>query len=1757
MRKFLFALLSVALLATGAWAGDVTVKSFSPQGQLSQTRPQFTVEFNGDVVSSKQLNKPMTGAAVPLKFRPAVEGTAKWVAPNKLYFTPKAPLQPATRYDVDFGPGGLRTVDGSLVAGMQHFTFHLPALCFERITMMNLSPSREVTMRLDFNAPVSPVRLRGFLTVYNDSGATVNYTIQGAAPSKEIIVRTNPMWNSQKVKAVVAGGLLPDRGDLPQSGNFEGSLDLTADTLVTDSDAFMGDGGRGRIRVELNGQIDLAKAKGFIELSPAVPFMLSGSYNGFFIEGDFAPRSRVKLTVRKGLTVSGGKPMQDDFVKAYIFPDIPTSVRFPAAGMFLTPAEAPRVAIETANVQTLELSAWRLYNNNVPVAALDPDDWDDNFKQWAKPLGSKKFRVGGMINEITRRAVDLSQIGCDGEGVYMIQAKNADPETWDSARMLLVVTDTALSARVYKRGLQVWAQTIAGAKPQSGATINVFSDSNQLLLSGVTDENGACSFTVAEGWDEDLRPALVTAEKDGLLSFVKLGNNLLSGRDVDISGAPWKDNYDGMWVMPRALWQPGETLEAQAGVRRAALALPGEFPLAWSLSGRGIELAGGVVKLGPDGCGSITAPIPATVEGGTYSLRLTVPGTKTLVAERAVQIEEFKPPQIETALKAPDKIYPGQEAAFDISARYLFGGSGAGLNWELSYNTVPEAFVSKTFPGYAFGSEMAKDAGRSSGEIDSGTLDENGKASATWTPDEDLRAPSIIRAHIRLSVQEANGRWTGSTTSVPMFPTKALIGLMKPKGNIRPNADAEIGVVAVDPDDKPLNLGKVDVEICRVTSRWVMVSDDNGSRMTWQEEFGEPEKAAVTIKNGRGKFVFRTKDEGEYRLTFNHADGRASMRVWAWENWSGSASMGAAMPDRVELKTDRDAYPAGSVARVTIKSPFAGRAVLTAGSDRPISVQSFDMTETETTVEVPVTAEMLPNGWLTVSVVRPEGADTKPPYRAMGALPLKLDLSERKLNVNVTAPEKAEPGTYSVRVRVTDAKGQPASGNVSIALVDRGILLLSGSDNADPWTYFTRRRGMDGRLCDIYDSLLPIEARGTALLHPAGGDDAEMSRAKLMANADMMSPVRASDYTPLSIWLPNVALKDGEAEITTTVPEFAGSLRVEAIALDGAGMGRATAESKIARPVVIDLTLPRFAAPGDTIFAALNITPDQGGSGNIAFAPVAGFDLSGGQWSQQAQFGAGRRLSLTEQLPALTAAYDSERGTVKASVSLGGRDYASDASLAIRPAWPLSSQVGGGSAGEGVTEFELPDTWYPGTGKLSVTVAGAPTVDALSLLQTVNGWGCGLDRIVANGWMTLAMPELLSEEDKDLSNPVENRIAMNTVLATLAAYQLYDGSWASWPGGGTDPWGSVAALHLLTAVKEEGTIEPSALSNGYQWLRRYMAEPLPEAASEASVAMNARAYGCYVLALAGDAPLGWMNWLDERSGDLNGSGRALLAASYALAGESEKASAMAGTQSNVSTASLVLPEAAFRLLALDAIEAGGAPARDLAARIAAELAKGSGRRNARDAGSMLMALSAFSKHVVSGPVKAVLKGPDGAQLAVFDGKPVVWKGDRGGKLSLEASGAGSLWYSWTAAGVPVTEPKSYNRGLRVERTVLDAKTKEPVDLNNVTFGQEVLLKVKITGLNRPSDLRVSVLLPAGFEAENKGEAGDDEDFSTRADLRFDRLLLNVTGRGKVFEWLLPCRAAYRGTFVLPPISVEALGNVGIGYLGRSGSVTVR
>ena len=93
-------------------------------------------------------------------------------------------------------------------------------------------------------------------------------------------------------------------------------------------------GGRESIAVNCSFAVDTEAAKDFISIEPSVPFTLSYEYGGrFSINGDFKPRSRFVVTLRKGLPAKeGGLVLEEEFKQAVIMPDLKSSISLPAPG---------------------------------------------------------------------------------------------------------------------------------------------------------------------------------------------------------------------------------------------------------------------------------------------------------------------------------------------------------------------------------------------------------------------------------------------------------------------------------------------------------------------------------------------------------------------------------------------------------------------------------------------------------------------------------------------------------------------------------------------------------------------------------------------------------------------------------------------------------------------------------------------------------------------------------------------------------------------------------------------------------------------------------------------------------------------------------------------------------------------------------------------------------------------------------------------------------------------------------------------------------------------------------------------------------------------------------------------------------------------------------------------------------------------------------------------------------------------------------
>src|SRR5262249_56734491 len=89
----------------------------------------------------------------------------------------------------------------------------------------------------------------------------------------------------------------------------------------------------------------------------------------------------------------------------------------------------------------------------------------------------------------------------------------------------------------------------------------------------------------------------------------------------------------------------------------------------------------------------------------------------------------------------------------------------------------------------------------------------------------------------------------------------------------------------------------------------------------------------------------------------------------------------------------------------------------------------------------------------------------------------------------------------------------------------------------------------------------------------------------------------------------------GVANVPINVPDFNGELRLMVVAWSGNKLGEASRPLTVRDPVVADIVLPRFLAPGDHALAALNMNNVEGRGGEyVATVKASGpIGLEGGE----------------------------------------------------------------------------------------------------------------------------------------------------------------------------------------------------------------------------------------------------------------------------------------------------------------------------------------------------------------------------------------------------------------------------------------------------------------------------------------------------------------------------------------------------------------
>lgn len=1501
--------------------------------------------------------------------------------------------------------------------------------------------------------------------------------------------------------------------------------------------------------------------KDFVKVEPEVDTLVEVHGDEICVAGLDHGRT-YQVTLREGLPAEGGFQLAADLTQRVTVGNKTPTVAFRGDDFILPRQAEGAVPLTTVNLDRVDLSIYRINDRSLVheintgrfLETLSRYSAEDIANERGTRLWTGTLEVDNTPNQDVTTAVPVRRlIGDLQPGLYALVAAPLDvPDHYDpymKATQWLMISDIGLTTFLGGDGLHVFARALSSAEPLAGLELALFGRNNEELARTRTDESGHVHFAkgLTQGSGGRAPLAVMAYGADADFAVLDLSRPAFDLSDRGVSGRQPPGPLDVFLYSDRGVYRPGETVHLSALLRDDAVQAVTDFPLTLKvLRPSNTEFFAGVVEGAGAGGHFQSLTLTDTAPRGTWTVLAYADPTADPIGRLSFQVEDFVPERLAVELE-PSGAYlqVGKDFTVTADARFLYGPPAAGLDGSAEISLQRNPVPYPEWRGFQFGLVQDSVTARRYDLTFPGTDAEGTAVVPVKLPTlPDTTRP--LRAEIRVAVAEPGGRPTRQRVTVPVRLHDYEIGL-KPTfegRQIEEGGQPRFQVVTVAPDGTLTAEAGLSYELIKEHWDYQWYFEDGRYRyrvVTWDEtlETGTVDSQA----DGPVDLTLANLAYGRYRVEVYDEAAQVASSLRFTAGWWVTPRL-ADTPDEAEVTADKAAYAPGEVARIHIDPPFAGQATLVIATDSVHAVRTLAVPEEGRTVEIPVTADWGPGAYALATIIRPPGAarDGKRPVRAVGLTWLKAEAAPKTLEVAVAGPEQVEPRqTVQIPIRVSAGDGAALGENVyvTLAAVDEGILQLTDFQSPDPAGHFLAKRALGLDMRDDYGRLItPTDAPEGKLRQ--GGDSGGAAGLPVV-------PI-----TIVSLFQGPVAVDaSGAASIPLEIPAFNGQLRLMAVAFGQDRIGHAARALTVRDPLVAQITLPRFLAPGDESRMTLSLHAVDAPAGDYAVTVQTTGPVEAAAERATVSLSAGERKSLFVPLSATGV------GIADIAVEIegpGGLQVARSAGITVRSARQVETVYLASRMEPGETFTLTADrlgAYLPGTASLSLTFGNSPPFNVTGLLSALDRfpYGC-LEQITSRAMPLLVVQDV--ETAVDPGNPHEAAedvgARVQRAIGRILDKQRYDGAFGMWSGNSyTADWPTVYAMEFLARARAHGYAVPDGpFVAGLDWLRRHAI-----GGGSAPDDLASRAYALRVLAMTGHAtpsPVRYFN--DAFLGRLpTPLSKGQVAAALAAVGERARAERAA--------------DAAIANLKRDYwYRDYGSTVRDIAALISvlgdADLLEGREETLVSRLPASARAVDRTSTQEQAWLVlaaHALLEGGTGALeltsatsgLTIPAGDPVrlhpamalLVQG-----IAITNAGEGPVWRAVSASGVPKTAPGADHEGLRVRRFFFNrdgsALNLEDIHQNDVFV--MVLEGDAETGLYHQA-MAVHAL-PAGWEIENSnlGAAGVGDlpwlgelSYPETAEARDDRYVaaIDLTERNDDFRLAFLVRAVTPGTYELP------------------------
>lgn len=1316
--------------------------------------------------------------------------------------------------------------------------------------------------------------------------------------------------------------------------------------------------------------IDEQSAAQFFSVEPPVEGLsYSVDWQQLVIRGDFLVGKTYTLRVGDRVVAADGLPFDGDRDVPFQFGPVAPRVYLPEITGDQLRFGRREFPIRFINLSKLTLTATRVPLQNLPQAMeaftkYQKADWDEDHPDEVYQPVSMDAIAGEVIftgdldignlatDEAGTVVVDWTKIlGGETPGAVFLTVSGEPRDGMGTSKpgsqALIQITDLGVLWKFSTKGLDVTTFSLKSGEPVAKAEVILQDSENVEITRVLTDAQGSATIPVdrVPGW------LTVSYDSDGLA--MRMGPDARElpvwSFGLPVSYQSWEQSATpdpdarGIVFTDRPVYRPGEVVHIKGIIRKIQHGAPAQ---ANGLTGRfmvfgprGEPVEAQNVVLGDDG--TFSAEITASsARRGAYRIGFRL-GDKDFpswqaMAEATFLIADYQPDAFEIHLDLPTTLAAGAPVPEPmVSGKYFFGApiSGATMRWTLQ--VTPSGFSPDGFDGFDFLPSQSDQPG---------TLTRRGEA--VMKSDRpigiplDLPAdiPSPTTNHLTVEVTDENQQTVTAEQTFKRNSSEMYLGIAPFESHVlKSGGTAQARVVAVLPNGSPApEPVPFSAKLLRLKNNVVRIKGAGNAISFQTTTVREPVAAqsGLTVTPKRVGAIWSVADTdalefplsepGAYVLQVSTTD--AGGRPVISESTFYVAGKGETVwdyrnPSQIDLIADQDTYHPGDTARIMVKNPISGEAIVSVEQGASIR-RTFSITleGNAPVIEIPIEQSDSPNVFVSLMVFRGSDASKRkfpmPEFR-YGLCNLTVTNPADALRVEIS-PSKSTwiPGeTASVDITVNDHLGKPVPGaSVTFFAVDDGVLALTGYTRPDPLSEFQQPNPLAVRTGLTLVSLLPE--------NPA--DLSFSNKGYLIGGGGVGGPgLKFRDQFPGTIcWMPNLKSDaSGRVQVEFPVPDALTRYRLVAVVNDGVSrFGSSESSITISKPLMLLSGLGSFANVGDTLTARAVVRNQTGANCEVNI-----------------RLGVSAGVKILSPAPPSIAVPDGGSVTVDVPVEFTKTG-------AARLEWIAESQSASDAlavtVSVGSPMVQLRETYLPtldqskndllkginpqlveGTGTVQVTVANtrlAGIGDGAAYLLDYP-FGCAEQTVSAMiPWLVNGLAPVIPALEKSAA---DRKSAITTGADRLISMQKESGGITFWPGARqpslfASAWAGVA----LAKFRDVGLTAPIDASAA---LNRFLSESLrDEIIPSHPDALNDRALTLYALGLAGRAEPAYHEAMLQISGSLSEEARCWLAMAMArTGGENATAAARELLQS--------------RAASTDAFSPFGSAARQLAVRLLA------------------------------------------------------------------------------------------------------------------------------------------------------------------------------------------------------------------------------